>query len=178
MPRMHPTRPSAPNNANAKPSWLTSQAPEKPGAALRRPAPIDGRTTLARFQALLYRHRWIRWAAAAGAAGIVLISLRGNEPNNTPPPVTIPAGAVGLLPEGTRGVPIPVTSKMFAVQNRVDVHAVADGGPVARSALVVETSDNEVILAIPNAQVDATVDALFTGGVMLVLVPSTNASSN
>jgi len=83
-----------------------------------------------------------------------------------------------MLPAGTRGVPIPLTGKPFAVHNRVDVHAVADGAAVVRGALIVESGDGETVVAIPEAQVDATVDALFTGGVTLVLVPSTNASSN
>jgi len=180
MQRMHPTRPS--NTHSFEPSHLTSQRPQRPqrpSAKLSRTSAFDGRVTVARVQALLYRHRWIRWAAASTAALIVVISLRSDPPEPVLTSTTaVPAGPAAMLPAGTRGVPIPLTGKPFAVHNRVDVHAVADGAAVVRGALIVESGDGETVVAIPEAQVDATVDALFTGGVTLVLVPSTNASSN
>ncbi|MCY4067632.1 MAG: hypothetical protein OXE79_00775 [Acidimicrobiaceae bacterium] len=158
----------------SKPGWLVSQAPDPPGTKLPRPSAFDGRTTLARAQATLYRHRWFRWAAAGGAAMIVVLSMRGNATDtaSTTSVVGDPPGPAGMLPAGTRGVPVAVTGESFAVRSRVDVHAVADGAAVVRDALIVESGDGEVVVAVPDAQVDATVDALFTGGVLLVLVPS------
>ena len=138
-----------------------------------RPSVRDGRSTAGRIQAMLYRHRWVRWAAAGGAALAVAVSLRGTPTDPTPPPIEItPPGPAGLLPPGTRGVPIPAISQVFAAQDWVDVHAVLDGAAVVRGALIVDVGEDEVVVAVPDAQVDATVDALATGGVMLVLVPS------
>ncbi len=137
-----------------------------------RPSARDGRSTMARIQAMLYRHRWVRWLAAGGAAVAVVITLRESPTDPAPPPtVTAPPGPAGLLPPGTRGVLIPVTSGVFSTQDRVDVHAVLDGAAVVRGALIVDAADGEVVVAVPDEQVDATVDALATGGVMLVLVP-------
>lgn len=136
------------------------------------PRPPDGRAILARLQATLYRHRWIRWAAAGAAALIVFVSLRdpATEPAATLVEATAP-GPAGLLPAGTRGVPIPATSRVFRTQDLVDVHTVIDGTAVVRGALIVDARDDEVVVAVPDSRVDATVDALATGGVMLVLVP-------
>ena len=137
-----------------------------------RPSSRDGRSTAGRFRAMLYRHRWVRWAAAGGAALAVAVSLHRTPTDPAPPPVvTTPPGPAGLLPPGTRGVPIPAASQVFAVRDWVDVHAVLDGAAVVRGALIVDATDDEVVVAVPDEQVDATVDALATGGVMLVLVP-------
>ncbi len=137
-----------------------------------RPRARDGRTALARIQAMLYRHRWVRWLAAGTAALAVALSLRETPTDPAPPPtVTAPPGPAGLLPPGTRGVPIPTASGVFAAHDRVDVHAVLDGAEVARGALIVDVAADEVVVAVPHDRVDATVDALATGGVLLVLVP-------
>ena len=137
-----------------------------------RPSARDGRSTVGRVQAMLYRHRWIRWAAAGGAALTVVVSLQGTPAGPAPSPIeTTPPGPAGLLPAGTRGVPVPVDSPVFAPRDSVDVHAVFDGTAVARGALVVDAREDEVVVAVPAEQVDATVDALATGGVVLVLVP-------
>ena len=137
-----------------------------------RPSTHSGRGTLGRIQAMLYRHRWVRWAAAGGAALVVVVSLQRTPTDPAPSPIGItPPGPAGLLPPDTRGVPIPATSRVFAAQDRVDVHAMLDGAAVVRGALIVDASDDEVVVAVPDTQVDATVDALATGGVMLVLVP-------
>ena len=137
-----------------------------------RPALRDGRSAVARLQALLYRHRWIRWAAAAGAALAVLVALGGEASGPPPAPaVTLPPGPAGLLPPGTRGVPVPVEWASFAAGVSVDIHAVLDGAAVVTGALVVQADEDEVVVAVPTEDVDATVDALTTGGVILVLVP-------
>ena len=60
---------------------------------------------------------------------------------------------------------------MFAAGDTVDVHAILDGTAVVRGALIVDSSEDEVVVAVPGDQVDAIVDALTTGGVVLVLVP-------
>ena len=83
-----------------------------------------------------------------------------------------------MLPPGTRGVPIPAASRVFAVQDWVDVHAVRDGAAVVRGALIADVCEDEVLVAVPVAQVDAAVDALATGGVMLVLVPSAQSGGD
>ena len=137
-----------------------------------RPAARDGRSMTGRIQTTLYRHRWIRWAAAIGAALVVMVALSNDR--SDPAPATAapqPPGGASLLPPGTRGVPVPVESAAFTVGDSVDVHAVLDGAAVARAALVVEAGQDEVVVAVPAEQVDATVDALTTGGVILVLVP-------
>ena len=68
-------------------------------------------------------------------------------------------------------MPVPVDSAVFAVGDAVDVHAILDGAPVVLGAPVVKAGEGEVVVAVPAEQVDATVDALTTGGVILVLVP-------
>ena len=138
-----------------------------------RPSTRDSRSTVGRIQAMLYRHRWVRWVVAGGAALTVVVSLRGAPTSPTPSPIEVTQpGPAGLLPPGTRGVPIPAASQVFAAQDRVDVHAVLDGTAVVRGALIVDATEDEVVVAVPDEQVDAAVDALATGGVMLVLVPS------
>ena len=137
-----------------------------------RSAARAGRGTAGRLQTILYRHRWIRWAAAGGAALAVFAAL-SDDPSD-PAPVSSavrPPGPAGLLPPHTRGVPVPVDSAAFAVGDAVDVHAILDGAAVVAGALVVEADGDEVIVAVPAERVDATVDALTTGGVILVLVP-------
>ena len=68
-------------------------------------------------------------------------------------------------------MPVPVDSEVFAAGDTVDAHAILDGAAVVRGALIVDASEGEVVVAVPGDQVDATVDALTTGGVVLVLVP-------
>ena len=138
-----------------------------------RPAARGGRSLVGRAQATLYRHRWIRWAAAIGAAVIVMVALGGGADPEVAPTAPEPSGPADLLPAGTRGVPVPVDSAAFAVGDSVDVHAVLDGAAVVRAALVVEAreDEDEVVVAVPAERVDAAVDALTTGGVILVLVP-------
>ncbi|MCE2512173.1 MAG: hypothetical protein J4F50_06370 [Acidimicrobiia bacterium] len=138
-----------------------------------RPGAREGRSAVGSIRTFLYRHRWLRWAAAGGAALIVLVSLGGDPPDPAPSPIeTVPPGPASLLPPGTRGVPVPVDSGVFAVHDSVDVHAVLDGAVVVRGALIADAIEHEVVVAVPAEQVDATVDALTTGGVILVLVPA------
>ena len=142
-----------------------------------RPAARGGRSLTVRIQTTLYRHRWIRWAAAVGAALIVMAAL-SNDRSDPPPVASEPPGPADLLPPGTRGVPVPVESETFAAGDSVDLHAVLDGAAVVHAALVVEARAEELIVAVPASQVDATVDALATGGVILVLVPPPNPSDS
>ncbi len=146
---------------------------ERGSVSPARPSARDGRSAAGRIQTFLYRHRWLRWAAAAGAALIVLISLGGGRTGPPPEPAeSLPPAPAGLLPPGTRGVPVPVDSGAFAEHDSVDVHAVLDGTAVVRNALIVGAGEDEVVVAVPVEQVDATVTALATGGVMLILVPA------
>jgi len=127
---------------------------------------------------MLYRHRWLRWAAAAGAALAVLAALSSDSSDPPQAPAEIaPPGMSTRLPPGTRGVPVPVDTAVFAVGDAVDVHAVLDGTAVVLGAPVVSATTGEVLLAVPPDRVDATVDALVTGGVMLVLVPPPSSQS-
>ena len=144
-----------------------------------RPSARSTRSTAGRFRIMLHRHRWLRWAAAGGAALAVLAAL-SDEPSD-PPQASVapaPAGPSSRLPPGARGVPVPVDSAVFAVGDTVDVHAIIDGSPVVLGASVVSATDGEVMLAVPSEQVDTTVDALTTGGVILVLAPSAPSPSS
>ena len=144
-----------------------------------RPGAREGRSAVGRIQTFLYRHRWLRWAAAGGAALAVLVALTDDRADPATSPIEVaPPGPAGLLPPGTRGVPVPVDSGVFAARDSVDVHAVLDGAAVVRGALIVDAGDGEVVVAVPAERVDATVDALATGGVMLVLVPSAQAGGD
>ena len=137
-----------------------------------RPRVRNGRSTIGRIQSMLYRHRWVRFLAAGGAALAVLVALTDDRTEPTHSTIEIgPSGPAGLLPAGTRGVPVPVDSEVFAAGDTVDVHAILDGTAVVLSALIVDAGEDEVVVAVPGDQVDATVDALTTGGVVLVLVP-------
>ena len=140
--------------------------------ASARPPARSRPGTAGRLQIMLYRYRWLRWAAAAGAALVVLATLARDPSSPAPvPAATAPPGPAALLPPGTRGVPVPVDSDVFAAGDTVDVHAILDGTAVVLSALIVDAGEDEVVVAVPGDQVDVTVDALTTGGVVLVLVP-------
>ena len=168
---MSPARPATHNPDRPRPGL----GPSGGSATSARPPARSLPGAAGRLRIMLYRHRWLRWAAAAGAALAVLAALRDDPSSPAPAPAaTAPPGPAGLLPPGTRGVPVPVDSEVFAVGDTVDVHAMLDGTAVVLSALVVDADEDEVVVAVPGDQVDATVDALTTGGVVLVLVPSTS----
>ena len=144
-----------------------------------RPSARAGRSTVGRRQAMLYRHRWVRFLAAGGAALAVVVFLRASPTDQAPSPIQItPPGPASLLPPSTRGVSIPATSQVFAAQDWVDIHAVVDDTAVVRGALIVDTGEHEVVVAVPDAQADGTVDALATAAVMLVLVPSAQSGGD
>ena len=165
---MSPVRP-APHGSDGpwtRPAQFGSPSSPARPQARTQPGPAG------RLRIMLYRHRWLRWAAAAAAALTVLATLRNDSSDPAPgPTAAAPPGPAVLLPSGSRGVPVPVDSTVFAVHDSVDVHSVLDGAAVARGALIVDTGDGEVVVAVPAERVDATVDALATGGVVLVLVP-------
>ena len=172
---MSPVRP-APNDSDGprtRPAPFGSPpSPARPSARIRP-------GTAGRLRIMLYRHRWLRWAAAGGAALAILAALRGDPSGPAPAPLTTaPPGPSGLLPPGTRGVPVPVDSEVFAAGDTVDVHAILDGTAVVLSARIVDAGEDEVVVAVPGDQVEATVDALVTGGVMLVLVPSAQSGGD
>ena len=84
-----------------------------------RPTARDSRSAVGRLQAMLYRHRWLRWAAAGGAALAALAALSGDPSEQAPAPTAaLPSGPAGLLPPGTRGVPVPVDSTAYARATR------------------------------------------------------------
>ena len=164
---MSPATPSAQAIEGTQPRFgpfRSSPSPARPSARHRSAA--------WRLRIMLYRHRWLRWAAAAGAALAVLAALSGDSPDPPEAATAVaPAGPSTRLPSGTRGVPVPVDSTALAVGDTVDVHAVLDGAAVVLGAPVVSAGTDEVILAVPSDRVDPTIDALTTGGVILVLVP-------
>lgn len=165
---MPPVRPAPHHVDGPQPRpWSSGSSP-----AAARPPARSRPGTAGRLRIMLYRHRWLRWVVASGAALAVLVSLGGDDPAPAPSPVDLaPAGPAGRLPPGTRGVPVPVDSEVFGAGDTVDVHAILDGTAVVRGAPIVDSSEDEVVVAVPEEQVDATVDALTTGGVVLVLVP-------
>lgn len=167
---MSPATPATPLAQDRDPTqprlgpFRSSPSPARP--------PARHSAAAGRLRIMLYRHRWLRWAAAAAAALAVFAALSGDTSDPPQAPVeAVPPGPSTRLPPGTRGVPVPVDSTVFAVGDAVDVHAVLDGAAVVRGAAIASVTTDEVILAVPSDRVDATVDALATGGVMLVLVP-------
>ena len=170
---MSPATPAAQDLEGTQPRFGPFRSSPSPARPSARHSSAAGRLRI-----MLYRHRWLRWAAAAGAALAILAALSGDSADPPPAPAEIePPGPSARLPSGTRGVPVPVDSTVFAVGDAVDVHAVLDGAAVVRGAPVVSASTGEVILAVPSDRVDATVDALATGGVILVLVPPPSSQS-
>lgn len=164
---MSPATPAAHGQDSPQPRlgpFRSSPSPARP--------PARHSSAAGRLRIMLYRHRWLRWAAAAGAALAVIVAL-SDDPADPPraQEAAEPPGPSSQLPPGTRGVSVPVDSAVFAVGDAVDVHAVLDGAAVVLGAPVVSAGTDQVILAVPVPQVDATVDALTTGGVVLVLVP-------
>ena len=141
-----------------------------------RPTANPGRSTVGWLQMMRHRHRGVRWIAAAGAAAAAFVALSSDGANDRSaseiaPTAAQQSGPAARLPPLTRGVPVPVDGAAFAVGDIVDIHEIRTGGAVVRDALVVGVSDEEAVVAVPAEQVDALVDALTTGGVILVLVP-------
>lgn len=170
---MSPATPAAPGLDSPKPRFGPFRSSPSPARPSVRP-----RGTAGRLRIMLYRHRWLRWAAAAGAAFAVFAALSDDPagPPQAPVDAEPPGPSAQLLP-GTRGVPVPVDSGVFEAGDVVDVHGVLDGAAVVLGAPVVSAGEDEVILAVPVPQVDPTVDALTTGGVVLVLVPESASPS-
>lgn len=78
----------------------------------------------------------------------------------------------GRLPAATGGVVVPVSSPTFVTGDKLDVYDVRTASTITTDALVVGTSEGEAVIAVPDDLVADVVDALTTGGVVLVLVPS------
>lgn len=140
-----------------------------------RPSAGLGRSTTGWIQTLLHRRRGVRWIAAAGASVAAFMALgadRSGEPAIEQTVAVAPTpGPADRLAPATRGVPIPVDSAAFKVGDVVDIHEIRTGAAVARDALVVQAGDGDAVVAVPLERVHAVVDALTTGGVILVLVP-------
>ncbi len=164
---MSPATPAAQDLEGTQPRFGPFRSSPSPARPSARHSSAAGRLRI-----MLYRHRWLRWAAAAGAALAVLAALSRDSPDPAQAPAeTAPSGLSARLPSGTRGVPVPVDSTVLATGDVVDVHAVLDGAAVVLGAPVVSADTGEVILAVPSERVDATIDALATGGVILVIAP-------
>lgn len=141
--------------------------------ASARPIAGPGRSTVGWIQTMLHRRRGVRWVAAAGAAVAVFVVLGSDDPSTGGPEVLAiqPAGPVDRLPPDTRGVPVPGGNPAFNPGDMVDIHEIRTGAAVVVDATVVMAGEDDTIVAVPVDQVDAMVDALTTGGVILVLVP-------
>lgn len=139
--------------------------------------PTAGHSTLGLIQLARYRYRGVRWIVAIGAAAAAFLALNYNS--SEPASNILPNSAQTLneeklaarLPATTRGVSIPTTSEIFMPGDYVDVHEISTGKIVVSNALLVEVTSEDTVVAIPTGQVDAVVDAVTTGGIMLVLVP-------
>ncbi len=150
---------------------------------VNRPVPSAFRVLLARIRTRLHRGRGFRIAAAAAAAIVALIVLtqaassRGGESPAAGETVTATASqplltSPVMLPEGTRGVPIPVEADTFVVGDLVDVHDMRSGAAIVREAHIVAIRTTEAIVAVPTSRVGPLVVALTTDGVLLVLTPT------
>lgn len=134
------------------------------------------RSAASRLHILLHRYRAIRWVAATAAAAAVFAVLTSDNADDGAPPgdpadALESASSAARLPPGTRGMAIPDPGTAFAAGDLVDVHEVRTGSRVVREALVIEITEDAALVAVPTGSVDALVDALTTGGVMLALVP-------
>ena len=142
-----------------------------------RPTAGRGRSAAGWLQTFLYRYRAIRWLAAAGAAVAAFSALSSRPPDDGGAADAGEAAKLeqdqtaARLPASTRGVAVPVESTAFLTGDRVDAHAARTGAAVVRAALVVDVAEDEIVVAVPADNVDALVDALTTGGVVLALVP-------
>ncbi len=150
--------------------------------ALARPPARHGPSAAAWLYTRLRHRRGLRLAAAAGAAVAVLVALGSNNSSERSPSAATAltsedAGASQRLAPGTRGVTVPAGGIDLRVGDIVDVHEIRTGGAVVRAALVADAADEHILVAVPLERVDAMLDALTTGGVMLVLVPPTPMAS-
>ena len=155
--------------------------PAEGAAAVRSmPGRMEMRAAASRaglLQTALYRYSSLRWVAAAGAAAAAFLALNSSPIDSD---VGMASGTAmtleqeqlaARLPTATRGVSIPTASGVLVPGDRVDVHGVLTGSPVVNGALVVEVTAEDTLIAVPRERVDAVVESMADGGVMLVLVP-------
>ena len=148
--------------------------------ALARPPAGRGHNAAEWLHWMLGHQRGLRWAAAIGAAVSVFVALGSNGAENRVPidePASIASPAHRLAP-ATRGVPVPADGAQFRVGDVVDVHEIRTGDAIAHAVTVVDVQDDHTVVAVPAERVGAAVDALTTGGVILVLVPRDPAASD
>ena len=143
---------------------------------LARPPAGRGHSAAGWLHRLLHHRRGLRWAAAIGAAVSVFVALGsgGSEnrvPIDGPASIARQSSPAHRLAPATRGVPVPADGVEFQTGDVVDVHEIRTGDAIAHAATVVAVQDEHTIVAVPAERVGATVDALTTGGVILVLVP-------
>ena len=138
-----------------------------------RPRPGRGRTAIGWFQTTRYRCRGLRWAAATGAAICVLLVLgsANDEPSEAGPEQSGTSSAT-RLPDGTRGVIVNATWEGFKTGDIVDVHATTTGQRIVPKAEVLDAASGETVIAVQPDQVAAVITAKATGGVTLVLTPT------
>ncbi len=81
-------------------------------------------------------------------------------------------GLAARLPPGTRGVVVDVTRGRFDPGDVVDVHAASTGALVVTEVEVTGADQGGAVIAVHPDQVEPVIEAVTTGGVILVLVPA------
>lgn len=139
-----------------------------------RVPPKRGWGAFGRLRTLLYRYQGLRWVAAAGAALVVFVTLSDQDSGDSCIVADVAAESPGPqapLADDARGVPVPADTATLAVGDSVDVHAVIDGAVIVRSAAVSRVTESRAVVAVPVERAETVVEALTTGGVILVLAP-------
>ncbi len=145
-------------------------------ALARPPARRGTSTSAAEWLYLRLRHRrGLRLAAAVAAAVFVFVALvsdgNGNQQTADAQPRTAETSLSSRLAPGMRGIPVPAGGAQLQEGDMVDVHEIRTGQAVAHSLKVVAIRDDNVLVETPIEKVDAMVDALTTGGLIVVLAP-------
>lgn len=79
-------------------------------------------------------------------------------------------GAVAArLPEREVAITLTVDDNIFAIKDRVDLHALSSGLPLSVDGTVVATSDGKATIAVGRAEMGGIVAELSRGGVAVVL---------
>ncbi len=143
-----------------------------------RPRASGGRILAGWVRVVLYRYRAVRVVLAALAGVVAFSFVNSLEPPNADVTATqstalaegVPAAQ--RLPANTRGVSVASQSDALSPGDLVDLHELRTSALVVQSALVVEVTQTETIVAVPAHLVHQVVDALTQGGLTMTLVPT------
>ncbi|MFQ5556756.1 MAG: SAF domain-containing protein [Acidimicrobiales bacterium] len=81
------------------------------------------------------------------------------------------SAAAARLPPGTRGLTVNTRADVTEIGDLVDLHALVSGRALTLASPVVATGEGWITVGVPVDAVDAVVDAVTTGGVIVALVP-------